>query len=113
MSQRPRAEQVRSWLDHCVRESKDWDGYDGKPSPETLRKVEEFLTLSLEHSLRPRRVEASVVGGVGITFRDDADNRLAYVEFWNTGAVLALFGVEEIVRVEDYRSILERIKELC
>jgi hypothetical protein len=67
-----------------------WDGYCAPPPlPTALKKVHGFL-YALRHShLRPTRLNPSVVGGIGVTFRKC--QRKSYVEFYNDGTIHALF----------------------
>lgn len=68
-----------------------WDGYDAAPpTVDAIENAKRFLRAVDKADLRPTRVAASVVGGVGITFRDH--DRSAYVEFYNNGRTcLAMF----------------------
>lgn len=72
-----------------------WDGFSAAPpSDYALKGAEEFLTLVLSNGLDPSRVEPSVVGGVGITFRKG--ERSVYAEILNGGKVVIVNSVEGV-----------------
>lgn len=66
-----------------------WNGY-GAPSPErmAIEVAKVYLQASGQEDFEPNRVEASVMGGVGITHR--RGNRKVYVEFYNNGSAHSL-----------------------
>jgi hypothetical protein len=67
-----------------------WDSYKApKPSQAALTTADLYLKALKMLAWEPARVEASVMGGVGITHRKDS--RKVYVEFYNDGKVHALF----------------------
>jgi len=72
----------------------------------------DFLTATAD--LPPDRIAASVVGGIGVTFR--RNGRKVYVEFRNTGSILALFSdgttepVVEAVDPSDYSGFSARAR---
>lgn len=67
-----------------------WDSYKASPpSKEALEASRRFLGFLEERSLEPSKLNPSVVGGVGFTFRR---GRLSvYIEFCNTGNAHAMF----------------------
>lgn len=87
------------------RSRKDWAKFFGKlrafqqltpdelgaavPNVSAVSNASLFLERLQEGDLCPQQVAPSVVGGVGITLRNQ--QRKAYVEFSNKGTVLALF----------------------
>lgn len=65
-----------------------WDGYKAPPPTHVVvAAARDFLTTTAEFP--PDRVAPSVVGGIGVTYRKNG--RKVYVEFRNTGSILALF----------------------
>lgn len=67
-----------------------WDSYTASaPKRQALATAESYLSTLELLAWEPTRVEASVMGGVGITHR--AGTRKVYVEFYNDGTVHALF----------------------
>lgn len=76
-----------------------WDSYNAEPpTPEVIAAAREFLTVVLAKDAPISRLNPSVVGGIGFTFRvavdPDATKRdapSAYVEFRNTGTCHALY----------------------
>jgi hypothetical protein len=59
------------------------------PSDVALRLARQFIVALVNDGQPPTRVAASAVGGVGVTRQ--AGERMAYVEFYNDGALCALF----------------------
>jgi len=73
-----------------------WDGYNAAPpSEKAVGKAIDFLKALRVCAFLPARVTSSVVGGIGISFRNES--RKVYVEFYNSGAACVLFsdGVSE------------------
>jgi len=67
-----------------------WDSYKAPaPTPLALRTAESYLDILRLVRWEPARLDASVMGGVGITHR--VGTRKVYVEFYNDGKVHALF----------------------
>ncbi|HUG94014.1 MAG TPA: hypothetical protein VML55_24500 [Planctomycetaceae bacterium] len=67
-----------------------WDSYSADPpSQDAIARTEQFLSVLQASGLQPTRIDASVMGGVGITHRKG--RRKVYVEFYNDGRVHALF----------------------
>jgi hypothetical protein len=67
-----------------------WDSYGSpRPSPEAVAAARLYLTTLELLDWGPTRVEASAMGGVGVTHRQGA--RKVYVELYNNGTVHALF----------------------
>lgn len=65
-----------------------WDGYKAAPpTPVVVAAARDFLSATAKFP--PDRVAPSVVGGIGVTYRKNG--RKVYVEFRNTGSILALF----------------------
>lgn len=94
-----------------------WDPTCGPlPSEDAIANAAAFLTVFRQANLEPSRLSATVVGGVGITFKRDA--RKVYVEFRNTGTVHALYSdgssdprVEKVPPDnKGYSELLPRIK---
>jgi hypothetical protein len=74
-----------------LRQLQDGWNQDGAPAP-SARAIDQaliFVQAVEKDGLVPARLAASVVGGVGATFRKA--KRKAYVEFYNDGAVCSLF----------------------
>jgi hypothetical protein len=77
-------------LHDVTRLKQGWDGYTAPaPGPEAIASAELYLSTLELLRWEPSRVEASVMGGVGITHREGV--RKVYVEFYNDGRVHALF----------------------
>jgi hypothetical protein len=67
-----------------------WDGYDAPiPTRLAIEIARDYLFIADQLRFPPRRIEASVMGGVGITYRKD--NRKVYLEFYNDGTAHSLF----------------------
>ena len=67
-----------------------WDSYSAEPpTQEAITSAERFLYALQSASLEPTRIDASVMGGVGVTHRKG--QRKVYIEFYNDGRVHALF----------------------
>lgn len=67
-----------------------WNGYDAAPpSALAIQLAQVFVRQLNQEAYTPNRVAPSAVGGVGITQR--ADRRSVYVEFYNSGQILALY----------------------
>ena len=67
-----------------------WNGYSAPaPSRAALVNARSFLTTLMSVTYEPSRVSPSAVGGVGISHKKNG--RRVYVEFFNDGAVFALF----------------------
>lgn len=96
----PRSEE---WLDklfgYAVLKS-GWDGYNAPgPSKRAILRSGTFLTRLSGLHLLPVRVAPSVVGGIGITFRNGM--REVYVEFYNDGGIHALLSDDTTQHLED------------
>ena len=84
------------WLAQALAEMKTfsqltagWDGYSAAPpSVLAMRQAECFLKAASAQVLKLDRVAPSVIGGVGATF--EQSSKMAYVEFYNDGRILAL-----------------------
>lgn len=85
-----------------------WDSYDAPvPGTEAIAAAELYLSVAELVVWEPSRVEASVMGGVGITHR--AGKRKVYIEFYNNGKGHALFSdghlnMETLAIVSDAQS---------
>jgi hypothetical protein len=67
-----------------------WNGYDAPPpNPAAIASASDYLCIAQQEGFQPHRIEPSVMGGIGVTHRQD--NRKVYVEFYNHGAVHSLF----------------------
>ncbi len=67
-----------------------WDGFSASPpAPVAMSNAKEFLRSLDDSGRQPDRVAPSTAGGVGITCMAVA--RMAYVEFYNSGAILVAF----------------------
>jgi len=94
---------------------KGWDSYTAAaPSKGALASASEFLDTIRELGKEPSKLNPSVVGGVGFTFR--RDRRAVYIEFRNTGNTHAMFtdGVSKprVVKVRQDRAGYEDILAL-
>jgi hypothetical protein len=94
-----------------------WNGYEAPaPSKAAISTAETFVDLLVREKYEPRRLAPSVVGGVGVTRRQD--NKSVYVEFYNDGKkVFALFSDDlsepVIKRIEpSYKAFKELIAEM-
>src|SRR5262249_453286 len=96
---------------------KGWNSYDAEPPSSTaIDAAMNYLSLLQRTALEPARVEASVMGGIGVTHR--RENRKVYVEFYNKGNVHALFSdrtpamVTEAITpdVDGYLSLIEKAR---
>jgi hypothetical protein len=104
------------WLDNLDRMcqlKEGWNGYSAPvPSRTAIVTARDFLEALSETSLEPSRVAPSVEGGVGITHKKAG--RRVYVEFFNNGAICALFSdnssAPKSERVAPYR---DRFRELA
>ena len=77
-------------LDSYLGLAHGWDGYSAlPPSPLAVERAREFLALLRRSDLEPARLKPSVANGIGLTIRND--RRKVYVEFYNDGAIHALF----------------------
>ena len=95
-----------------------WNGYSAPaPSKAALVTAQGFLSnLAIAH-FEPSRVAPSTVGGVGITHK--RSHRRVYVEFFNEGAVCALFSDNESeprskqvkAGYHEFRELIKEIKE--
>lgn len=71
-----------------------WDSYDADPpTPAAVASARSFLEAAEAVGLEPKKVNPSVTGGVGITFRGGPVT--VYAEFRNTGSFLVLFEDDE------------------
>ena len=94
-----------------------WNGYSA-PSPQkaAIENATSYLKASEEASFEPTRVEASVMGGVGITHRHE--KKKVYVEFYNEGTVHSLFsaGPSDMTTIkveatpDGYKHIIEKAR---
>lgn len=102
---------------------KGWDSYRADPpSAEVLEKSREFAGAVCGNgavSRCLRDLNPSVVGGTGFTFMNESgpakELRVVYVEFCNTGSVLALFqkrGHVAVRRITSDFSVLTSVIEL-
>jgi hypothetical protein len=84
----------RKWyakLESLIRLKDGWDSYKAPaPTREAVAAARRYLDTLQALCWEPARVEASVMGGVGITHR--VGTRKVYIEFYNDGSrVHALF----------------------
>lgn len=81
------------WVERLAGFSKlmpGWDSYHAvPPSPAAIAGAGDFLAAIDKAALEPSKLNPSVVGGVGFTFR--SGGRSVYVEFRNTGNAHAAF----------------------
>jgi hypothetical protein len=72
---------------------KGWDSYGADPpSAAALSSAQFFLFNSTLHFAYPAKVNPSVIGGVGVTYRAGAARHpYVYIEFQNAGSTLALW----------------------
>jgi hypothetical protein len=106
--------QLRSFVDLAD----GWDSYRA-PAPQSVAvsQAECFLNQLSQADILPSRLSPSVVGGIGVTFREG--QRKSYVEFYNNGTVCVLFSDGEseprTQQVEStqggYASLLAEIRE--
>ena len=83
------SEAVRK-LHDCGRLTRGWDGYDAEPPHDlAIHNAVQFMHDVEAEDLLPSRIAPSVVGGIGITFRNE--ERKAYLEFYNDGTVYCVF----------------------
>jgi hypothetical protein len=67
-----------------------WNGYSAPaPGSKAIAAAKLYLQAIRTESFEPHRLEASAMGGVGVTHRKG--NRKVYVEFYNDGRIHALF----------------------
>lgn len=67
-----------------------WNGYRAAAPTRTAIEISRrYLHTAEQQDFEPKRVEASVMGGVGVTHRQG--NRKVYVEFYNNGTAHGLF----------------------
>src|SRR5438270_13753218 len=78
---------LRSWfdrLDALTWLGAGWNRHNAPPpAPIAIDNARRFLRLMTDDRQEPTRLAASVVGGVGITWR--SENREVYLEFYNNG----------------------------
>jgi hypothetical protein len=95
-----------------------WNGYEApSPSQTAIITANSIVGYLLSDDLEPKRVKPSVIGGVGITHRNN--DRKVYIEIYNNGKVYALFsdGVTEPEAVEvptahrSLKSFVTRMRE--
>ena len=85
------------------------------PNSEAIRLAREFIIQMKRNGQPPTRIAPSVVGGIGVTKR--VGDRMAYVEFYNSGKVYALLTDDHtdgcVIEVfpEEYPSLLVQIKD--
>lgn len=89
-----------------------WDSYRAEPPSEsTIRAAEGFLTFLREKGISPTKLNPSVVGGVGFTFRHGP--RAVYIEFRNTGNAHAAFSDDvsepEVIKVRQDTSGYDQV----
>ncbi len=93
----------RKWfvkLQSLTRLRAGWDSYAAPPpSGEAIAAAHSYLSTLELLGWEPTRLEASVMGGVGVTHRQGP--RKVYVEFYNDGKVHALFS-ERTPRMETF-----------
>jgi hypothetical protein len=84
---------AKDWEDEVAQLEKlkqGWNGYDAtEPTRQSIERAKSYLHAATREGFDPKRVEASVMGGVGITHRQG--NRKVYVEFYNNGTAHGLF----------------------
>lgn len=67
-----------------------WNGYSApRPSEGAIITTQNLIEHLLDDNMKPKRVDPSVIGGVGVTHR--SQNRKVFVEIFNNGRVYALF----------------------
>jgi len=94
-----------------------WNSYSAPaPTPAAISNAKSLLTLAANAGMIPERIEASAMGGVGVTFT--ARSREVAVEFYNPGNAHALFSDNETEAldtapvapgVEGYRRLLDEV----
>jgi hypothetical protein len=69
---------------------KGWDTYEAEPPNDlAIENAKRFINL---FDLKPTRIAASVIGGIGITFRQI--DEMIYIEFGNDGRNQLLYANE-------------------
>lgn len=95
-----------------------WNGYEAPvPSSTAIATARGFLAHLLKEKYEPSRVAPSAEGGVGLAHK--SGNRRVYVEFFNDGAVYALFSDSETppssrrinVGFQEFRDLVVQIKD--
>ncbi len=95
-----------------------WDSYRAEPPlAATIRAAEGFLMFLRKKGTSPTKINPSVVGGVGFSFRNGP--RAVYIEFRNTGNAHAAFTDDasepEVVKVRQdttgYSEVVARAEE--
>ena len=77
-------------LENLAHLKKGWNGYEAPPPNEqALASARLYLEALQGSTLEPHRIEASVMGGVGVTHR--CNHKKVYVELYNDGKAHALF----------------------
>ncbi len=97
---------------------KGWNSYSAHPpTPAAIGNAKALLTLASDAGIIPERIEASAMGGVGVTFT--AGSREVAVEFYNAGNAHALFSDNETEAldtapvtfgVEGYNRLLQQVR---
>jgi hypothetical protein len=76
-------------LDELTKLSEGWDSYGASaPNSVAIQNARTFVKESETAAVEVQRIEASAMGGVGVTF--SAGDREAVVEFYNKGTAHAL-----------------------
>lgn len=84
---------------------KGWDGYDAEPPHDPAIALAVLIAMGVEKAQRaPDRFEASVAGGVGLTYYGDGAE--VYVETYNRGGALMLVSedAEDAGEITDMRN---------
>lgn len=90
----PWVEAATDRLDEMTGLSVGWNGYAAPPPIDgSVALTKRIIRVFADEGIQPTRIAPSVVGGVGITFRQA--NRRAYVEIDNAGAVYLLLSDKE------------------
>ncbi len=110
------------WLEKIAvigRLEKGWNGYSAPaPTVLALQNANDFFEVACDRDIVPERLDASAMGGVGITFAEGS--REVVAEFYNNGTAHGLFAdnmsKEMNTRrippiVEGYAAFLEEVRQ--
>lgn len=95
-----------------------WNGYDAPtPTSAAIETARRYLQVVKREGFEPKRVEPSVMGGVGITHRQG--NRKVYLELYNNGTGHSLFSdrsgkmhtIPVTPSAEDFRRFVAKAKD--
>lgn len=85
-------QKIRNALKEYALFPKGWDGEDADcPNQISIDRAFRLVELAALARFYPSKVSPSVVGGIGVSFRDKPRKRRVYIEFTNRGSVVAIF----------------------